>query len=179
VVACGVNFLPSPETDQKLTDLGADPKLLAAVHDPAAPEFRKYESSAVRLDQLVSLLQSKVPEPSIIANVEDNGVDFKLTPEVEEKLRAAGASQRLIQSVNYMAGAKESEADTQALSVSQILHLLQGADVSKDRLFTLIQQRGVNFRLDRVTEDRLRAGGANEKLMRAIRDASDKFETSH
>ena len=69
--------------------------------------------------------------------------------------------------------------DSQALSVSQIMHFLQGSEVSKDRLITLIQQHGVNFRLDRATEDRLRAGGANEKLMHAIRDASDRYATTH
>jgi hypothetical protein len=36
VVACGVSFLPSSETDQKLQDLGAEPKLLTAIHNPAA-----------------------------------------------------------------------------------------------------------------------------------------------
>jgi len=70
-------------------------------------------------------------------------------------------------------------SDSQALSVSQILHLLQGSEVSKDRLFRLIQQYGVNLRLDRATEDRLRAGGANEKLMRPIHDASDRYATTH
>jgi hypothetical protein len=78
-----------------------------------------------------------------------------------------------------MAGAKVSDADSQGLSLSQILHLLQGGDVSRDRVFTLVQQRGITFRLDRATEDRLRANGANEKLMRAIRDASDRYSTTH
>ncbi|MGO8814622.1 MAG: hypothetical protein ACLQVG_08120 [Terriglobia bacterium] len=50
---------------------------------------------------------------------------------------------------------------------------------AKARLFTLIRQHGVNFRLDRAAEDRLRAGGANEKLMRAIRDASDRYASTH
>ena len=179
VVACGVSFLPSSETDQKLQDLGAPPKLLAAIRNPAAPEFRTYQSSAVRLDQVLELLASHVQESNIIANVEDNGVDFKLTPEVEEKLRAAGASQKLIESVRYMAGATSSEAADQALSVSQILHLMEGGAVTKDRLFTLIQQRGVNFKLDRATEERLRQGGANEKLMHAIRDAADHYTATH
>jgi hypothetical protein len=50
---------------------------------------------------------------------------------------------------------------------------------AKARLFTLIQQHGVSFRLDHATDDRLRAGGANEKLMRAIHDASDRYATTH
>jgi hypothetical protein len=179
VVACGVNFQPSALTDQKLQDLGADARLLAAIHNPTAPEFRNYQSKAVTLDQVVDLLQSHLPEASIIANVEDNGVNFPVNPGVEEKLRAAGASQKLIQSINYVAGTKVAAGDEQALSVSQLLHLLQGGEMSKDRIFTLVQQRGVNFRLDRATEDRLRQAGANEKLMRALRDASDHFSTTH
>ena len=178
VVACGVSFLPSPDTDEKLRDLGAEPKLLVAIHNPAAPELRSYQSSAVKLDDVLSLLQSQVPEANIIANIEDNGVDFQVSPEVEEKLRSAGATQKLIESARYMAGARLSPGDSQALSVSQILHLLQGSDVSKDRIFILIQQHGVNFQLDRAAEDRLRAGGANEKLMRAIRDACDRYSSA-
>ena len=106
-------------------------------------------------------------------------MEVNFNPEVEEKLRAAGASQKLIQSVRYMAGAETPEEESQALSVSQILHLMEGGAVAKDRLFTLIQQRGVNFRLHRSTEDRLRQAGANEKLMRAIRDAADHYATTH
>ena len=113
------------------------------------------------------------------SNVENNDVEFKLTSEVEEKLRAAGASQKLIESVRYMAGATLPEEESQALSVSQMLHLMEGGAVAKDRLFTLIQQRGVNFRLDRGTEERLRQGGANEKLMHAIRDACDHYAATH
>ena len=179
VVACGVKFLPSSATDQELKDLGAQPKLLTAVHNPAAPELRDYESTAVKLEQVLDLLKSHVPEAKIIANVEDNGVNFPFNPETEEKLRSAGASQKLIESVRYMAGSKTPEAESQALSVSQILHLLEGGQVGRDRVFTLVQQRGVSFRLDRATEDRLRAGGANEKLMLAIRTASDRYAATH
>jgi hypothetical protein len=46
-------------------------------------------------------------------------------------------------------------------------------------LFDLVQQRGASFPLDRATEDRLRAAGANKKLMRAIRDAADEYATRH
>jgi hypothetical protein len=179
VVECGVKFLPTSATDQKLEDLGAEPKLLAAIHNPAAVEFRGYQSNAVKLDQVLELLHAHVEESDIIANIEDNGVNFQVNPEVEEKLRAAGASQKLIQSLRYMAGANVSEAEAKSLSLSQILHLLEGSAVAKDRLFALVQQRGVNFRLDRATEDRLRAAGANEKLMRAIRDAADQYATTH
>ena len=179
VVECGVKFQPSSETDQKLQNLGAEPKLLAAIHNPAAMEFRGYESDAVKLDQVLELPQAHVPESNIIAKIEDNGVDFQVNPEVEEKLRAAGATQKLIQSVRYMGGAKVSDAEAKALSLSQTLHLLEGGAVSRDRLFTLVEQRGVSFRLDRATEDRLRDAGANDKLMRAIRDAADQFATTH
>jgi hypothetical protein len=78
-----------------------------------------------------------------------------------------------------MAGAESTGAVDEALSVSQILHLMEGGAVAKDRLFTLILQRGVNFRMDRATEERLRQGGANEKLMRAIRNACDHYAANH
>jgi hypothetical protein len=174
-----VKFLPSSATDEELKDLGAQPKLLTAVHNPAAPELRDYQSTAVKLNQVLDLLKSHVPEANIIASVEDNGVNFPFNPETEEKLRSAGASQKLIESVRYMAGSKTPEAESQALSVSQILHLLEGGQVGRDRVFTLVQERGISFRLDRATEDRLRAAGANEKLMRAIHDASDRYAATH
>ena len=179
VVDCGVHFQPTHETDQRLQDLGAEPKLLLAVHNPAAPELRAYGSKKIKLDQLLHLLQSHLDEEQIIAEMEAAGVDFPISPEVEEKLRAAGASQKLIESARYMAGGKSSAADAKALSLSQLLHLLGDGSVPRDRLFDAVQQRGVSFRLDRPTEDRLRNAGANEKLMRVIRDAADQYATTH
>jgi hypothetical protein len=179
VVECGVKFRPSSDTDERLHELGAEPKLLAAIHNPGAAEFRSYQSNAVKLDQVVELLHSRVSESIIVANIEDNGVNFQVTPEVEEKLRGAGASQKLIESLRYMSGEKVSDAAPQALTLSQVLHLLDGGSVSRDRLFTLVQQRGVSFKLDRATDDRLRKAGANEKLMRAIGDAAEHFATTH
>ncbi len=179
VVECGVHFQPSVETDQKLQDLGAEPKLLAAIHNPAAPEFRDYQTDAVKLDQVLNLLRAHVPESKIIASMEDPGINFHVTPEVEEKLRSAGATQKLIESARYMSGARLSAADTKALSLSQILHLLEGGAVPKERVFALVQQHGVSFRLDRATQDRLHDAGANEKLMQAIRNASNQYAMTH
>ena len=51
--------------------------------------------------------------------------------------------------------------------------------MARDKLFALIQQRGVNFKLDRGTEERLRQGEASEKLLHAIRDASDRYSSTH
>jgi len=179
VIECGVKFQPTAETDQRLQDAGAEPKLLAAIHNPSAPEFRDYSTHAVKLAALLELLRNRTLEQKIISSIEDNGVGFQFTPEVEEKLRAAGASQKLIQTVRYMTGTEATGPDAKALSLAQIMQLLQGGVVQKDRIFDLVQQRGVSFRLDRATEDRLRNAGASEKLMRAIREAADNYATRH
>jgi hypothetical protein len=178
VMDCGVSFQPTSETDQKLTDAGADPILVGIIHDPASPEYAKYATKTVRLDELLKLLRSGLPQESVAAAVEDEGVDFEYNSSVEEKLRDAGATQKLIETVRYMAGSEVSGVEAKALSVSQIVHLLQGG-VDKNRVFDLVQQRGVSFRLDNPTEQKLRDAGANEKLMRAIRSAAEKYETSH
>jgi hypothetical protein len=179
VVECGVKFQATAETDQRLQDAGAEPKLLAAIHNPAAPEFREYSTHAIKLDALLELLRDSVSEQKIISSIEDNGVGFQFTPAVEEKLRAAGASQKVIQTVRYMTGAEATGADAKALSLAQIMQLLQGGAVQKNRIFDLVEQRGVSFRMDRTAEDRLREAGANEKLMRAIREAADSYATRH
>jgi hypothetical protein len=179
VVDCGVKFQATAETDQRLQDAGAEPKLLAAIHNPAAPEFREYSTHAIKLDALLELLRASVSEEKIISSLEDNGVGFQFNPAVEEKLRAAGASQKVIQTVRYMTGTQATGADARALSLAQIMQLLQGGAVQKNRIFDLVEQRGVSFRMDRTAEDRLREAGANEKLMRAIREAADSYATRH
>jgi ribosomal protein S16 len=105
-------------------------------------------------------------------------------PALGDLLHAGVNMDRLIQlvvecGVHFQPSARLSAADTEALSLSQILHLLEGGAVPKDRVFTLVQQRGVSFRLDRATEDRLHDAGANEKLMQAIRDASNQYAMTH
>jgi hypothetical protein len=175
VLDCGVNFQPAPDIDQKLQDAGASAKLITAINDPTSPELAEYASPAVRLDQLVTLLRSGVPEDTLIADVEDHGVGFALTPEVERQLREAGATGALIRAIRFMSGAGTS---SKALNAPEIIDLLKGG-VDNNRIFGLVQQHGVNFRLDIATEQRLREAGANEKLMMAIRAAAQQYERTH
>jgi hypothetical protein len=50
--------------------------------------------------------------------------------------------------------------------------------VDKNRVFELVRQRGLGFRLDNQLEQQLREAGASEKLMLAIRKASDDYAAS-
>jgi hypothetical protein len=65
-----------------------------------------------------------------------------------------------------------------SLGLEEIIDLLKGA-VPNDRVVQLVGQRGVSFHLDNQIEQKLREAGANEKLMLAIRKASDDYAASH
>ncbi|MBI4166973.1 MAG: hypothetical protein HY508_14700 [Acidobacteria bacterium] len=175
VLDCGLNFQPAPDMDQKLQDAGASAKLITAIHDPTSPELAEYTSPAVRLEQLLTLLRSGIPEDTIIADVEDHGVSFALTPEAEQQIRGAGGTGALIRTIRFMSGGGTS---SKALNALEIIDLLKGG-VESNRIFALVQQHGVNFRLDVATEQKLREAGANEKLMMAIRAAAQQYERTH
>jgi hypothetical protein len=61
------------------------------------------------------------------------------------------------------------QAQKKALRLDQITELLAGS-VSSPRVIRLVKERGVTFQLDDGTEQRLRAAGAGDDLITAIRE---------
>jgi len=60
--------------------------------------------------EVLKLVQKKVHERRLLAVVRELGIDFKLTPEVVDELRAAGARPSLIQALQSLTGDTEAGA---------------------------------------------------------------------
>jgi len=178
VLDCGVDIAMSPETEKQLRDTGANDRLLLAIRNPIAPEFAEYQAQGIRTQDLLDMLRAGVPQERIVQQVEDRGVNFTFNAEVDQKLRSAGGGDRLLEAVRYMSGAESPGVSSKGLRADEVVRLLENG-VDKNRVFDLVRARGVAFRLDPPVESRLRVAGANEKLIKAIRVASEKFDTSH
>lgn len=178
VLDCGVDFELGAETVEKLQGAGAANKLIEAIRSPTAPEFAEYQSRGLRTQELMTMLQVGMSQEQVIQEVENRGVSFEFTAENDQKLRAAGAGDKLIDAIHYMAGDESALTRPRGLRVSEIVELLEGG-VDTNRIFELVRQRGVSFRLDSETEVRFRGAGANEKLMRAIRTAAENYAAPH
>jgi hypothetical protein len=64
--------------------------------------FGQYKGEPVKKDKLVQALRSKqLQTRHIVAIINSNGVDFRLTPETRKELLAAGARPEIIQAVIY------------------------------------------------------------------------------
>lgn len=177
VLDCGVDFELGAETEEKLQGAGAEKKLIEAIRNPTLPEFAEYQSRGLRTQELRTMLQVGMSQDQVIQEVENRGVSFEFTSENDQKLRAAGAGDKLIDAIRYMAGAESVLARSPGLRVWEIIDLLEGG-VESNRIFELVRKRGVSFRLDAETELKLLAAGANEKLMRGIRTAADGYAAS-
>lgn len=128
-------------------------------------------SAPVKKDKLVSVLRSKQYQAREIAKIiNEQGVDFQLTPDVQAELTGAGARPEVLAAVrgNYRAPfkatvANKSTAATNPLDSDQIIALLKkGGDAQVRRK---VQSNGVNFRTTpQVLNDIERAGGSKMLL---------------
>jgi formylglycine-generating enzyme required for sulfatase activity len=98
---------------------------------------------------------------------ECGGVDFSVTPEVEGRLRAAGADDDLITAIR--------EGKAKPLSETDLIRKLAGGATDK-QLAAQVGAHGVDFSLTPEIEERLRAAGAGDELVGAIRQAKPKQE---
>jgi len=177
ILDCGVDFALTPETEQKLRGAGAEEKVILAVRNPAAPEFAEYEQKGLRSREILEMLKAGLPQDRITEEVENRGVSFRLTSDLDAELREAGAGGKLMEAIRYMAGDTSAGQPSPGLRLEEILDLLK-AGVENNRIFDLVRQRGVSFRLEGKSETALRAAGANEKLVKAIRIAAATYERS-
>lgn len=105
--------------------------------------------------------------------VESRGVDFRLTPAIEDELKQAGAAPALIEAIrkNYRGEAPAPAPAKQPLAQSEILTLLQ-VGTSSPVVEQLVRQRGVSFQPTAQTTQQLVLAGASASLVNAIREVS-------
>ena len=117
--------------------------------------------------ELIKGLAGGMSNKRLVTLVSECGVDFSLTPDIEERLRAVGADDELVRVVR--------EGKAKPLSETDLLKRL-ASGTANQRLAALVGQDGVDFPLTPESEGRLRAAGADDELVQAIRRAKPKLE---
>lgn len=173
VLDCGLDFVPTADTDAQLRDAGADGRLIEAIHSPTDPKFADHLRNALTVDRILTLLRSGAPEEKIKERVERDGVSFPFTDDVQKQFEAANITKSLEREIAEMAGGSLSTA----LSYEDVLLLLQNGGT--DRIAKLVDERGINFRMDAEAENDFRSAKADEIVMQKLRDASERYERSH
>jgi len=112
--------------------------------------------------ELIKGLAGGMSNKHLVTLVGEYGVDFSLTREIEERLRAVGANDELVEAVR--------KGQAKPLSENDLLKRLAGGMENK-RLAAQVGQYGVELSLTPEIEERLRAAGANDVLVAAIRKA--------
>jgi hypothetical protein len=86
------------------------------------------KSAPLSQEQTFQMLAAKIPSRQIEAFARRDGVDFKVTPELERDLRKAGATESLVQLLKKMGNAPPPAQDTGPAGSAEISTLLQTAE---------------------------------------------------
>jgi hypothetical protein len=132
---------------------------LAVIARPAIPPQAQ---KPLTKEQVMGLVKAGMDNTQLGKSVRERGIDFDPTDDYVEALRKAGAQDALIQALHAV--------KPQPLNKEQVLQLLAGG-VPLQRAAALVNQRGVNFLADDAYLDMLRLAGADDALLRAVREA--------
>lgn len=109
----GVDFQVSGEVETQLRKVGATPELLLAIKSnfrgstvlprslaPTSPaSSRSQASKPLSKAEVVTLLQVETPGSRILDLAKQRGLGFRITPDVAEELKTAGADSKLLSSL--------------------------------------------------------------------------------
>lgn len=170
----GFELLPGPNTVEVLATntKGREFRASFTLHIPAGACSGSRRAKILGIQELTDLLHAGVSNNRLVQLVSDCGVNFPPSPQNEEKLRAAGAEEKLIEAIRNPGGSKAAGVRGKGLGIDEIADLL-GAGVTNDRLVDEVHKRGVNFQLDSEAEKKLRKAGAQDELIKAIRAAGE------
>jgi hypothetical protein len=143
------------------------------VHIPKG-ECNLGRARLLTVDDLGELLRVGVSNVRITQLVLDCGVSFLVNPFIKDKLRAEGAQEELIRTIEDPLKAEQQGLGSKGLNIEELLNLLEERTPSEE-LLELIRTRGVNFTLDQATEAELRRAGATEALVQAIRTSASSM----
>ena len=144
--------------------------------------FGQYEGSPVKKDKLIGALKSKqLQTREIVSVIKSNGVDFKVTEDVEAELVGAGARPAVIAAAkaNYRApatvvttpvknsGGTPSKFSGQPLTMDAIVTLLQNG-VDDVQVRKNVGARGVNFKPTATDKAEIKAAGGTVALINLI-----------
>lgn len=108
--------------------------------------FAQYKGSPVTKERLISVLRSKqLPTRDIVATLKSNGANFRLTPNVNRELVAAGARPEVIEAVrnNYRKGGRAPAENTYNDLIEQAIYSYDNRKDTQSALNTL--QRAIRL----------------------------------
>lgn len=135
------------------------------------------QGTLLRVVQLNAL-----PTSEVVEKINERGVDFQMTSQIESEFRSAGARPEVIQAMrsNYRAPTAQPPRDTRPnnrpsnnvpagppLSKSEIITMLQGG-LPTARVEQFVEARGVNFAITPQIAREIKEAGGNNALIGAI-----------
>ena len=144
--------------------------------------FAQYTGNVVRKDKLVTTLRSKQLQTREIVNtINTRGVDFQLTPVVEQELTVAGARPEVISAVRDNYRQPEKPSTVVPAKTTAATKKISGAPLAKDAIVTLLENgvadaqvrknveaRGVNFKSNAQINNEIRQAGGSVALVNLI-----------
>lgn len=129
--------------------------------------FAQYQGSVVQKEKLIQTLHSKQFQTSDIVDViRENGVDFKLTPEFESELIAAGARPSVLEAVrkNYRAPVINKPAKVKNTAAGKSVTKLPPDNIQPKDKYNLLLSQATDF-----YDNKKDRQGANDVLQEAVR----------
>jgi len=154
----GIKFEPSGDCLASLRQNGALPVLLRAVGNLGL----KKGQYPLDKDLLRELVMAGIDSLVLAKAVMERGIDFQPMADYLQGLQAAGALEALLKALR--------EVLPKPLGRDQLLGLLTSG-VANERVGSLVKRRGINFKPREEYLETLRIAGADEAVIRAVREA--------
>jgi len=124
-------------------------------------------SKPVGEQDLTSMLSLGLDDETIIARVKKTGLAFDVSDALLQKLKAAGASEAVVKSVQDAAKAKSAVPARNAVTYEQVLQMLT-LGIDEEGILKRLSQSPTVFTLDARQVEALKKSGATEKLLAAM-----------
>lgn len=133
-------------------------------------------------DRLVIALKSKMQNAQqLAAYINQCGVNFQVTPDVEAELIAAGARPQVIEAArNNFRGSTvnkntpqnvNNKSSANAVTKAALLKTIKAKSMTNGALLDMIETNGVNFQTTAAVEKELTAAGASPAIIAAVKTA--------
>jgi Mg-chelatase subunit ChlD len=116
-------------------------------------------------DDLAKLIELKIDDAAVIAKIQKAGVAFRVDEEVLKRLKAAGASEALLEAIKESSAKKTSPAG-KAITYQDVIQLLE---LKLDEDAILKRLAGTTFTLSAAQEAALKQAGASDRLVAAMK----------
>jgi formylglycine-generating enzyme required for sulfatase activity len=157
----GISFEPTEEYVESLKSAGATDAVVQALVRSSA--LGQEAGPPLSKDQITRLVRLGMSSSDLAGRIKARGLDFEPTDDDLEALRKAGAPLEVLRAIR--------EVKPKPLTQEQIGKLVAGG-VPSQRAAALLKQHGIDFVADEEYLDTLRAAGATDEVIAALREAS-------